>query len=78
MIPKSPEVNMLTKCLVSAWLASDGNFIPGASFQELSDSIHIIQGTVNHAASYLETTACAFSIASVLPALMETSAATAP
>lgn len=30
MTPKSPEVNMLTKCSASAWLASDGNFIPGA------------------------------------------------
>lgn len=55
-----------------------GNFTHEARFQELSDSIHIIQATVNHTASYLETTACAFSIASGLPALMETSAATAP
>lgn len=69
---------MLTKCSASACLTSHGNFTHEARLQELSDSIPIIQGTVNHAASYLETTACAFSIASVLPALMETSAATAP
>lgn len=71
-------MNMLTKFSASTGLASNGNFTHEAWFQELSDSIHIIQGTVNHAASYLETTACAFSIASVLPVLMETSAATAP